>query len=203
IATDRLGSVGQKLASLPKYWKAKKIIWKYVSILTIISLISAFIGANVLLRIDKKVLQNLVGILLFILLPLIFVKREIGTIKKSTSKIKKFLGLILFSILMTFAAFFGGGVGPLIYYVLMFFLGLTIIEANATMNIPYFLLALFSLIIFALNGIIDYRNGIVLFTGMAIGGYIGAHVALTKGNLWVKRLFAVVVILSGIKLLFF
>ena len=81
--------------------------------------------------------------------------------------------------------------------------GYTIIEANATNNIPWILLAISSFIIFAINGIVDYKIGTILLLGMITGGYIGAHVAIKKGDKWVKTLFAVLVIISGIKLLFF
>src|SRR5437016_2627042 len=49
IATDRVGIVGQSLAAIFKFWRAKKIVWKYVPILTIISLCGSLIGANILL----------------------------------------------------------------------------------------------------------------------------------------------------------
>lgn len=104
---------------------------------------------------------------------------------------------------MIWNGFFGTGAGPFSFYNSLFFFGFTIIEANATGIIPWFALSLSSLIIFARNGIIDYRNGIVLFVGMAVGGYLGAHTAIKKGDLWIKRLFILVVIISSIKLLFF
>ena len=77
------------------------------------------------------------------------------------------------------------------------------IEVIATGIIPWFALSVTSLIIFAQNGIIDYQVGLVLFVGMAIGGYAGAHYALKKGNEWVKRLLAAFAIISAVKLLFF
>jgi len=41
-----------------------------------------------------------------------------------------------------------------------------------------------------------------LLVGALMGGYFGAHVAILKGNLWVKRSFEVLTILIGAKLLF-
>ena len=40
-----------------------------------------------------------------------------------------------------------------------------------------------------------------LLAGSLIGGYLGSHVAIAKGNLWVKRSFEVVTILIGAKLI--
>jgi len=39
-----------------------------------------------------------------------------------------------------------------------------------------------------------------LLAGSVIGGYLGSHVAIRKGNLWIKRSFEIVTILIGAKL---
>lgn len=41
-----------------------------------------------------------------------------------------------------------------------------------------------------------------LLAGSIIGGYLGSHVAIKKGNLWIKRSFEIVTILIGLKLIF-
>lgn len=201
IATDRFGTIGQTLTALFKFWKARKIVWKYVPILTIIALAGSLIGANILLNINPKILESVVGILILILLPLIFLKRDIGIKQVKTNKSKNIIGLAIYFFIMIFGGFFGQGTGPMIFYVLTFFLGFTMIEVLATGIIPWFVLSISSLVIFALNGIIDYEIGIVLLISMALGGYIGAHMALKKGDLWVKRLFVLFVIIFGMKLL--
>jgi len=40
-----------------------------------------------------------------------------------------------------------------------------------------------------------------LLIGSLVGGYLGAHWALLKGNLWIKRSFEAVTILTGFSLL--
>lgn len=203
IATDRFGILGQTFAALVKFWKAKKIVWKFVPILTIISIIGSIIGTNILLNIDQKMLESVIGVFILILLPLIFLKKDLGIKRNEMSRNKKIIGLVIYFIIMTFGAFFGQGTGPMIFFALTYFMGFTMLEVLATNIIPWFALTISSLVIFALNGIIDYKIGIVLLIGMTAGGYIGAHVAIKKGDLWVKRLFVFLVIISGIKLFFF
>lgn len=41
-----------------------------------------------------------------------------------------------------------------------------------------------------------------LLAGSLIGGYLGAHVSITRGSLWIKRIFEAITIIIGIKLLF-
>ena len=40
----------------------------------------------------------------------------------------------------------------------------------------------------------------VLLAGSLLGGYLGAHLAITKGNRWIKRAFEVITLSIGIKL---
>jgi len=40
-----------------------------------------------------------------------------------------------------------------------------------------------------------------LLAGAIIGGYLGSHLAIIKGNLWIKRAFEIVTILIGLKLI--
>ena len=40
-----------------------------------------------------------------------------------------------------------------------------------------------------------------LLLGSLFGGYIGAHLAIVKGNRWIKRVYEVITILVGIKLI--
>lgn len=201
IATDRFGTIGQVLAAMLKFWK--KIVWKYVPALAAVSLTGSVIGANILLTIDPRILQPVVGALLLILLPMIFLKQKTGIKHAGKGKTRAVLGLAIYFLVMTFGGFFGQGTGPLIFYTLTYFLGFTMIEVLATGTVPWFVLSVSSLVVFALNGLIDYRIGIALLAGMTIGGYIGAHVALKKGNVWIKRVFILFVIVSAAKLLFF
>lgn len=40
-----------------------------------------------------------------------------------------------------------------------------------------------------------------LLVGAIVGGYLGSHVAITRGNLWIKRAFEITTIAIGLKLM--
>jgi uncharacterized membrane protein YfcA len=42
----------------------------------------------------------------------------------------------------------------------------------------------------------------VLLAGSLLGGYAGAHLAIRKGNRWIKRAFEVITVIIGVKLMF-
>ncbi len=203
IATDRFGSVGQTLAAISKFWKSGKIRWSYLPLFIAVSLVGTAIGTHILLNIDTKLLQRVIGIVLLLILPLSFLKKEFGTIPAVTSAVKKVVGFIVLFVLYILNGLLGVGTGGVSFYNSAYFFGFTFIEANATGAIPWFLLSIFSLALYAHGGIVDIRAGIVLLIGMTIGGYFGAHVALQKGDKWIKGLLALVVAAACIKLLIF
>ncbi len=203
IATNKFGGVGLSLGAAVRFSKENKIVWKAVMPLCLISIIGAYLGANILLDIDQAILSKMVGVVLLLLLPLTLIKKDIGLKIKDTRHIDKGIGYVLFFLLMIFGGFFGGGAGTLMFYILMYFFGFTIIQSNATSIIPWFVMSITSLIIFIINGIVVYQVGISLFAGMLAGGYLGAHTAIRKGDRWVRIIFLAVVLASAVKILFF
>ena len=201
IATHKLGAVGLKIGAVLKFRKTDFIQWKYFLPFTLISIVAALIGAQILLWIDKKLLSDIVIVLLLLVLPLVFLKKNIGVVQMTTSFAKKITGYILYFFTQVFGAFFGGGAATIAIFVLVSSFGLTIIEASATAMLPSLILNTIVLLIFGLNGIIEYDLGIALFLGMMLGGWMGARTAVKKGNAWVKLIFAGVVVVLVLKLL--
>jgi uncharacterized membrane protein YfcA len=202
IATDRFAGLGAAVTAAIKFWKAKKIVWKLVPLLAVLSLAGAIIGAQILVSIETEAVQYAVGIIIIALLPFVFMKKNIGLQAQEVSTTQFLVGSILYLLIQILAGFFGGGTGTLIFYVLMLFFGVTIIQVAATQVIPFFILTVASIAIFATNDIIDYKLGLFLMAGTAVGGYLGAHIALRIGNTWVRRVFALIVVVVAVKLLF-
>lgn len=88
-------------------------------------------------------------------------------------------------------------------YAWMHFFGLTMVEVTATNKIPWFAGSIVVLYVFIRAGMVHYPFAVTLFFGMLAGGWLGAHWAVKKGDLWVKRAFAVFVVISAIQLIFF
>lgn len=203
IATDRFCLVGQTLAAMFRFQQSKKIRWEYIPIFSVLALVGGFIGANILLQFEPRSLERIIGFVLLAVLPLLFLKQHIGIQRGNVTSSKRLIGFLLYFAIMMYNGFFGAGAGPLTIYVSMMLFGFTIVEYNATATIPWFLLSIVSLAVFAQHNIVDYRSGIFLLIGMTMGGYVGAHTLIKIGNIWAKRVFTVVVIVFAIKLLFF
>lgn len=61
---------------------------------------------------------------------------------------------------------------------------------------------IFALIVFAFNGKICWTMGLCLAAGMGLGGWIGSHWAVARGERWIRLVLTICVIAMVIKLLF-
>ncbi|HNT30679.1 MAG TPA: sulfite exporter TauE/SafE family protein [bacterium] len=201
IATDRMGGIGQSIASLYKYIRARKILWTYVPVFTAISLVSSWIGASLLLEINPALIQKSIGVIILLLLPFLAFNRRLGVERLQTTNLKKIVGYAFYFLLMTFQALFGTGVSPLLFYADLFLFGFTTLEARGVGIIPWFSLSIITFFIFAWHGLVNYTYGIILIISMGVGSYLGAHIVLKSGDLWLKRVMLVIVGVMGIYLI--
>lgn len=203
VATNRFGSLGTAITTSYEFVKTKKVVFRYVIPFIIITAIGSFIGARILIEINEAVLSKLIGIILLLMVPFTFLKSDIGLRRRNVSKYYKILGFLGFFGIAVYEGFLGAGAGIFIVYLFIFLFGLTYIEANATDKIPWLVNLIVSAIVFSIYGIINYVYGAILLVGMFIGGYLGAHTAVMKGNKFVKVIFSIVVVILAIKMLFF
>ncbi len=203
IATTRLSAISGGAAALFKYHKGKAIIWKYLPIFMVISLVAGIIGPKLLVQIDKNIVERLIGISMLIMLPLLVYKKDFGVAKKVRHKKHQLPGLVLLFIVMIYGTMFGAGGGIFLISVLVYFFGLTVTEANATGTAMWLVGTFTALVAYISHGEVVFSVGIPLLLGALIGGYVGAHIALQKGTVWVKWFLVSVVAISSIKLIFF
>ncbi len=201
IATSRLGTLGLCLGSLSKYHQENRVNWKASKKLVPIAIAGTFIGTKIITSLNEPTIRYAIAIFLLASLPVLFLKKEFGVIKKKVSPIRETAGLLLYFVLMIYASAIGAGTGPLIFLVLVNFLGFTLIESNATDMVSWLLISLLSLTIFSFQGLVNYQLGIFLMTGMLLGGLLGAKIAVKIGNKNIKILLAIVVAILSFKIL--
>jgi uncharacterized membrane protein YfcA len=202
IATDRFAGLGPAATAGYAYWRVGKIVWRFVPVLAAVTLVGSLIGASALVRAEPGSLDTVIGVLLVVMLPVLFLSRDFGVAPRDTSRPRQAVGLLLYFLVQSLAGFFGGGTLTLIFYILIGFFGVTVTQVVATQIVPFLVLTVSSIALFATRGLIDYPIAIVLIAGAAVGGWIGARLAIAGGDRIVRRLLALVVLASAAKLLF-
>lgn len=204
IAVNAVGDVGAFISATGEYWKSKKIDWKMAIPLAVIAVLDSAIGTQIMVRMETGFLRTFIGVMILLFLPFFFFRgKSIGIKRANPSKTSKAIGIILYSLLIVEGAIVGAGGSTVILLIMMYFFGYEIIQGYATNTPADLLSSIIPAVVYSFYGFVELWPAVIIFLGMLIGGFVGANTALEKGNIWVKNLFTIVIILSVIKILFF
>lgn len=101
------------------------------------------------------------------------------------------------------SGFFGGGGGMIVVPMLTLITGLGEKEAHATAIAVMLPVTLAGAIVNVINGNFHLYSGLPVVAGVFIGGLLGAAILKKIKNKVLSEIFAVVMAIAGIKLLFF
>jgi uncharacterized membrane protein YfcA len=203
IATNSMTGFGIVASALPRYARAGQVRWKTGFMLVPLTLLGGFLGATELVHINPSTLTVILGVLLLLLIPVVLLNPERGLKPVRTSRKVVITGCLVYFLTMLYSGFIGAGGAVFAIYVLVYFFGMTYIQAKSTISVSTIFLVIAELPVFLLHGLVDFRLGLPMTLGMYIGAGFGAKTALKKGNAWVRVFFVAVVAASSIKLLFF
>ncbi len=205
LGVSNFSGIGFRTGNFIKISQHKNlgIKWKDVLILTLISVPATIIGAKLVIAVDSKTLTKIMGVVLLILLPLMFSKRDLGVKENRAKGAKRFGAHVLFFLCRVWSGFFSPGSGLLETYIKMKAYGYTILQGKAVTRIPHILADLGGVIVFIIAGFMNWRYAIIMFVGMLIGGYFGMGYAIKKGDAWLKPLVGVIIVITAVKMIFF
>lgn len=203
IATAKFGGFGISAGSSARFFKEKITNRRTVIIFSVMGAIGGVLGSSLLVKFSgyEEQLEKIMGfIILFAGIPLLYV-RNMGIKASRKPLLIKIVGLVLLALAVLLQAAFGAGIGALQLVILMGFFGMTALTASATRRAMQLVVATVSLIVFISAGLVDYKFGLVGLVTSFAGGFIGAHIAVKKGNRFIINLFAITSAILALQLI--
>jgi uncharacterized membrane protein YfcA len=74
--------------------------------------------------------------------------------------------------------------------------GYDLVKANAVKNLIVFFYAIFALLVFMIDGKVNYLYGLILSAGSIIGALIASHLAVKKGASFIRGVIVASVVLT-------
>lgn len=226
--TNRVALMVQSIVAI-SYFKNKGYFYPKLSLLMgIPALIGSVVGAKFAISLTDDMFNRVLAIVMLAVLVLIIVRPErwfLTKEKKETTETEteesqgavgegenegsnEQLGkarLIIASLVFFVIGFYGGfiqaGIGFLIISALALITGMSLVRINSLKVTVTLIYISSSLLIFLVNGMIDWTLGIALAIGNGIGAYLGGMFTVAGGDKWIRIFLVVTVSIMAAKLL--
>lgn len=204
LGTNKFASVAGTAMSTFTFAKSKRINWNLMLRLLPLSFIGAAIGVYSVLRLDSSILEPLILVILIGVGIYSVVKKDIGLQDHydgfNTSTLIQ--GGIFALILGFYDGFFGPGTGSFIIFSLIKIFGFSFVNASSNSKVLNLGSNFMSLVLFAINGKIDYLIGFPVAISMMLGAMVGSRTAIERGNRFVKPIFIIMALGAAGKVLY-
>lgn len=204
LATHKLASVALGIGATARHFRERSLDWRFSLVILGSGLPGVVLGASLILRVPDRAAELSLGILTMGLGIYSMLNPNLGQRSEATHRdTPGYLvgGLVLFGIGVLNGSL-TSGTGLFVTLWLVQWFGLDYKRAVAYTLV---LVGLFwngsGALTLGLQGTIRWDWIPVLLVASMLGGYIGAHYSIMKGNRWIKRVYEIVTFLVGLKLL--
>ncbi len=202
--TNRLGVVFQNLIATFNFKRQGELKLTAEWPLVVATILGSLVGALIAVQIKEDILNWFIGCLLlvmFVLLlfkPALWVREKAERIKSPKSNLIN--GFIFFAIGI-YGGFIQAGVGLFLLAALVLGAGYDLVRANGVKVLMVLFFTIMALGIFIHAGQVAWSYGLVLAASNALGAWFASRYASRIGARKIRYLLLVVVLFSGIKIL--
>ena len=170
--------------------------------LAIPATIGAVMGAYLAVDVNTRVIEIAMAGAMVVMLFFLFYKPD-RWLKENPAKLAQPLKWWQYGIFFL-VGFYGGfiqvGVGYFLLMALVLSIGYDLVKANAVKNLIVFFYAIFALLVFMIDGKVDYLYGIILSAGSMIGALIASHLAVKKGAGFIRAVILLSVVITVLQI---
>ena len=200
LGTNKGQSLFGSLAATVRFARGGLVDWKSARVTFPLAFLGALAGAALVSVIRPEVLRPLVLGLLVVAAILVTVARPRaeGTPGTPSRRGPWVAGIVALAV-GTYDGFFGPGAGT--FYIAGFvgLLGLSLARASADAKVANFASNVAAAILFSTRGAIVWSIALPLAAGQLLGGFLGAHIAVRRGDRVIRAVVLVVVLALVVK----
>ncbi len=179
-----------------QYLKKVDMNWKLLFIMALVAFCFAFLGSNLLTLVSNNFMKPMLLIVLSLIAIYTFTKKNFGIHQEKNLSPKRqlVLAVVMSSCIGFYDGFIGPGTGSFLVLGFVAILGFDFLHASANAKMVNLATNFGSICLFILKGKIIWAIAIPMAICNAIGGWIGAKLAIKKGNGFIRIFFLLVVI---------
>jgi uncharacterized membrane protein YfcA len=205
LATHKIATVALGVGATLRHYREHNLERYFILTMLLAGIPGVVIGARFILFIPDRGAEIALGVLTIGLAVYSFLKPQLG--QQNLAKNRDPKGFLVGSVVLFIIGVLNGsltsGTGLFVTIWLVRWFGLDYKRAVAHTLV---LVGLFwngsGALTLGLYGVIQWQWLPVLLLGSLLGGYVGAHWSIIKGNRWIKRAYELVTLLVGLGLIF-
>jgi uncharacterized membrane protein YfcA len=203
VATNMLALIFLSFGGTLPFLKDPDISPKRLPTLITFTMAGSLLGALLLLAIPSRAMPLVIATAMILIVVFSLFKRNAGLSASSDppSGALEAAGYAATFLLGVYGGFFSGGYVALLTAAYIAFFGMTFLEAVAVTKVLNVFSSLIATVVFAWQGIIDWKLGLVLSVVSFGGAVLGAAMARRLSNLWLRRVFLTAVVVMAVKTL--
>ncbi len=196
VGTLKIPSFSGTAFAAVQYIKKVKLQWKLLLMMMLLATLSAFAGSSLLTVVHNDFMKPILLVVLSLVAVYTYTKKNFGQhISKELSNGRTILYAIIISIIIGFYdGFIGPGTGSFLILAFITIMGIDFLHASANAKMVNLATNAGSIVLFLIKGTIIWSVAIPMAICNALGGIIGAKLAIHKGNKFIRIFFLIVVV---------
>jgi hypothetical protein len=179
-----------------QYLKKVTMNWRLLFLMMLVAMPSAFAGSTLLTYMSNDFMKPLLLFILSLLAIYTYAKKNFGQhIEKKLSKRTQIINAVLISFIVgMYDGFIGPGTGSFFVVAFIALMGFDFLHASANAKMVNLATNFGSIVLFMIKGKIIWMIAIPMAISNALGGWIGANLAINKGNGFIRVFFLIVIV---------
>ncbi len=205
LATHKVASVALGVGATIRHWRSGNLDYRFALFILLCGIPGVIVGGFIIVQIPEIAARFALGVLTISLGVYSCLKPNMGQHLKAINRSPR--GMMIGGLMLCFIGILNGsltsGTGLFVTMWLIRWFGL---DYKAAVAYTLVLVGVFwngtGAITLGMLSSIQWDWLPALLAGSLLGGFSGAHLAIVAGNRWIKRVFEVVTIAVGLKLIF-
>jgi len=178
-----------------QYTKKVQLNWRLLILMMVIASLSAYVGSTLLTKVHNDFMKPVLLVVLCGVAIYTFLKKNFGqhTNKNLSPTLQLTYSIIIGLVIGFYDGFIGPGTGSFLILVFILLMGIDFLQASASAKMVNLATNTGSIVLFLIKGTIIWSIAIPMAISNALGGIIGARLAINKGNKFIRIFFLIVV----------
>jgi len=201
--TNRVGILLQNLVSTLSFRQQRVLSLRQGLVPTVPAIVGWLLGARIAANLDEQMMERAIALLMLVMLGVMLVKPD-RWLRGHTEELRRRFGLkeyALFFAIGVYGGFIQAGVGVFLLAALVLGAGYDLVRANGIKVMIIFFATASALVVFVVNGQVDWFVGLVLALGNALGALTASRLSVEKGAPFIRWFLIAVIIVSSMDML--